>query len=80
VEMGVFTGQARIWGTSNPRYWANLDPERPKKKVGLILDLGRHVKPYITPDDADAVLAIIRRRSNLAPGEAHGESERGPFV
>ncbi|MGO8723696.1 MAG: hypothetical protein ACLQRM_13330, partial [Acidimicrobiales bacterium] len=30
VELSTFRGQARIWGTANPRYWANLDPGRPR--------------------------------------------------
>jgi hypothetical protein len=27
------SGKWRIWGTGNPRYWANLDTKRPKKKA-----------------------------------------------
>ena len=53
VDIGAFTGRARIWGTSNPRYWANFDPRRPKKTVGLVLDIGKSVKPFITSDDPD---------------------------
>ncbi len=65
VEMGAFSGKGRIWGTANPRYWANLDPQRPKKSVGLILDVGHFVHPFITPDDPDAVEALIREHANL---------------
>jgi hypothetical protein len=61
-EMRALTGKWRIWGTSSPRYWLNLDPRRPRKSVALILDLGRRVRPVITPDDPDAVQAIIERR------------------
>ncbi len=43
VNMGALTGRARIWGTANPGMWAGLDPARPRKRVGLILDLGRSV-------------------------------------
>jgi hypothetical protein len=60
VEMGVFGGQLRIWGTGHPRYWASLDPGRPAKKDALILDLGRFVRPFLTPDDTDAVEAVLR--------------------
>ncbi|MTD58110.1 hypothetical protein [Amycolatopsis pithecellobii] len=60
VEMGAFTGRGRIWGTANFRYWASLDPARPHKKVGLILDVGRTVRPFVTPDDPGTVEAIIR--------------------
>jgi hypothetical protein len=77
VEMGAFTGKGRLWGSANPRYWAGLDPGRPRKQVGLILDLGRTVQPFITPDDPDAVEAIIQEHAGVEPGETDG---RGPFV
>jgi hypothetical protein len=67
VDIGLFTGKGRIWGTANPRYWASLDPRRPAKDVGLILDLGRPVRPFITPDDPDAVERAIREHANLDP-------------
>ncbi|MGZ4181673.1 MAG: hypothetical protein ACXVUL_13450 [Solirubrobacteraceae bacterium] len=60
VELGLTRGRARLWGTANPRYWASLDPRRPSKRRGLVLDLGRAVRPLITPDDPDAVEACIR--------------------
>ena len=34
-------------------YWANLDAKRSSKKEGLVLDLGKRVKAFITPDDPD---------------------------
>jgi hypothetical protein len=78
VDIGAFTGRARTWGTTNPRYWANFDPTRPKKKVGLILDIGKSVRPFITPDDLDVAEAVIRERAELAPG---GETPtRAPTV
>jgi hypothetical protein len=67
VDVGAFTGRARIWGTTNPGYWANLDPQRPSKKTGLILDLGKRVKPFITADDPDAAEKVIRERAKLGP-------------
>ena len=77
-EMGAFSGRGRIWGTANPRYWASLDPQRPKKSVGLILDVGRFVRPFITPDDPNAVEALIREHANLAtPIEDSGS---GPVI
>ena len=60
VALSTLRGKPRIWGTANPRYWASLDPQRPKKSTALILDLGHFVRPFITPDDAAAVEAIIR--------------------
>ena len=71
VDMGAFTGSWRIWGTGNPRYWASLDPRRPKKKVALVLDLGAAVQPFVTPDDPDAFEASIREHTFVGPTK-HG--------
>jgi hypothetical protein len=63
VELGTLSGRARIWGTSNPRYWASLDPRRPRKAMGLVLNVGGQIRPFLTPEDADAVVALIRERA-----------------
>jgi hypothetical protein len=78
VDITASTGKLRIWGTDNPHYWLSLDPQRPRKKVGLILDVGRYVRPFITPDDPDAVEAIIRQRAGLGPDA--DSSRQAPFV
>jgi hypothetical protein len=78
VGIGTLTGKGRIWGTANPHYWANLDPGRPGKDVGFILDLGGFVRPFITPDDPDAFEATVRARSTLAPPSEGGRP--GPVV
>ena len=77
IEMGVLSGRGRIWGTASPGYWAHLDPSRPSKKVGLVIDLGKRVKPFITPEDPDAVEALVRERAGLGPG---GDPGRGPLL
>ncbi|MFC1419028.1 hypothetical protein [Streptacidiphilus cavernicola] len=79
VETSALRGRARIWGTANPRYWASLDPGRPGKQTALLLDLGRFVHPFITPDDPDAVERLLQERSNLGPATGDGEG-RGPLV
>jgi hypothetical protein len=66
VGMGLFTGRGRIWGTANPRYWASLDPARPRKSVGFVIDVGAKVRPFVTPDDPAAFEAELR--AHLAPG------------
>jgi hypothetical protein len=58
-------------------YWANLDTARPSKKEGLVLDLGKSVKPFITPDDVDHVESILRDRAGLGPA---GPTIAGPFI
>lgn len=73
VEMGPLTGRGRIWGTANPHYWASLDPKRAGKRAALVLDLGRFVRPFLTPDDVDAVEAAIRSHTIVPIGtDGHG--------
>jgi hypothetical protein len=78
VDIGTFTGRGRIWGTANISYWANLDPSRPRKTTGLVLDLGKRVSPFVTPDDTDRAEAVIRERAHLGP--ADGGSSPGPVI
>jgi hypothetical protein len=78
VEMGPLTGRGRIWGTASPRYWASFDPARPRKSAALIVDLGKRTRPFVTPDDPDAVEAIIRQRTALPPGDV--PTPPGPVV
>lgn len=49
----------RLWGSGDFVHWWNLDPNRTGKKVALVLDVGRHVRPTITPDDPATVQRII---------------------
>jgi hypothetical protein len=49
----------RLWGTTIPGYWFNLDPNRRHKSIGLVIDTGRRIKPIITPDDPDRLLAAL---------------------
>ena len=67
VELGPLSGQGRIWGTANPTLWASLDPARGGKAEALILDVGRRVRPFITPDDVGAVEAAIRDHAAPTP-------------
>jgi hypothetical protein len=68
--ISTWTGRWRIWGTASPRYWAHLDPGRPRKTIGLVLHMKGFVRPWITPDDPDLVAAIIsaHRGGRAAPG------------
>ncbi len=79
VAVSAVRGRGRIWGTANPGYWANFDPGRPHKSTGFVLDLGRRVKPFLTPDDPEAFDAVVRARSGLGPA-ADGGARRGPVI
>jgi hypothetical protein len=77
VTLTALKGRLRIWGTANLEYWANLDTKRSTKREGLVLDLGKRVKPFITPDDPDLVESIIRECASLGPA---GPTTPAPFL
>jgi len=52
----------RLWGSGDLRHWWNLDRDRPKKSVAFELDVGRRIRPTITPDDPEAVGRILDER------------------
>jgi len=59
----------RVWGTTIPGYWFNLDPRRPSKSVGFVVDAGRMVKPVITPDDPDRLVEALRSHDVAVTGQ-----------
>lgn len=78
VSLGALRGRGRIWGTANPRVWASLDPKRPTKHTGFLIDCGRSVTPLITPDDPEAADACLR--AHLADGVIADNSQGAPIV
>ncbi|HXC19536.1 MAG TPA: hypothetical protein VNT80_06465 [Acidimicrobiales bacterium] len=77
VTLTALKGRLRLWGTANMAYWANLDTKRSSKQEGLVLDLGKRVKAFITPDDVDGVESLIRERAHLGPA---GPTIPAPFL
>ncbi len=67
VPTGAFSGKWRIWGTTRPDRWAHLDPQRPSKQTALVIDTGRFVKPFISPDDPERVKQIIEQHLTPRP-------------
>jgi len=49
----------RLWGTTDPRRWFNLDWGRRRKRVAFLLDLGKRVSPVITPDDPRRIAEVL---------------------
>jgi hypothetical protein len=77
VGVAHFAGRWRIWGSTTFRYWANLDLGRPRKKVGFIFDIGRGVRPFVTPDDPDAFEGALRQR--IGPAKITDRTGGGPI-
>lgn len=50
----------RIWGSGDFIHWWNLDPGRTHKDLALVLDVGRRIRPTITPNDPEAVERILQ--------------------
>jgi hypothetical protein len=59
------TGRGRGWGTAHPGYWFPLDVRRASKRVLVVFDLGRRVKPCVTPDDPDRFIEILHGRVSV---------------
>jgi hypothetical protein len=77
VTLSPSRGRARLWGSANIHLWANLDTKRTRKSEGLILDVGKRVKPFITPNDVDALETLLREKAGLGPA---GPTVRSPFI
>ena len=63
-------------GDGEPALLGQPRPGAAVEAGGLVLDLGRRVHPFLTPDDPDAVEAAIRERTGLGPSQ----TGRGPVV
>ncbi|HVY11784.1 MAG TPA: hypothetical protein VHB18_16715 [Mycobacteriales bacterium] len=51
--------RGRIWGSGDLVHWWNLDTGRFRKGAALVIDIGKTVKPTITPKDPDTVERIL---------------------
>ena len=52
-------GKYRIHGSGDLVHWFNFDPRRPRKDVALVIYLGGRVRPVVTPDDPERVIAEL---------------------
>lgn len=53
--------RGRVWGTGNFVDWHNFDVGRPRKKTALAINLGRHIRPVVTPDNPGEVIRVLAR-------------------
>ena len=63
--MGWLSGRGRGWGTTHPGYWFPLDLRRASKRVLVVFDLGRRVKPCVTPDDPHRFIELLHGRVSV---------------
>ena len=50
--MTAWRGRYRIWGSGDFTHYGETTIRNARRKsVGFFLDLGRHVVPFVTPDD-----------------------------
>ncbi|WP_369386380.1 hypothetical protein AB5J72_01280 [Streptomyces sp. CG1] len=70
MPLSLRTGSWRIWGSGDLVHYFNLDPGRPQKRVAFIVDLGRRVKPVITPNEPERLAAELT---------AHGVAVSNPL-
>ncbi|MBV8301787.1 MAG: hypothetical protein JOY68_07675 [Candidatus Dormibacteraeota bacterium] len=50
----------RLWGSGDFLHWWNLDLRRTGKTLALVIDVGRRVRPTITPDDPATAERVIK--------------------
>lgn len=64
-ETGALSGRFRLvgFGLRRPFHFFHWDRRRSGKRVAIALDLGRRVRPVISPDDHLQVLAALDERS-----------------
>lgn len=62
LTMTALTGQWRIWGMGLSPYWYHYDALRPTKSRSICLDLGKIVKPILTPEHHDEVLLLLKEK------------------
>lgn len=52
-------GQYRVQGIDMRGRWYSRDRDRGEKELAIDLDVGRRIRPILTPRDPDAVLEIL---------------------
>lgn len=60
ISLTALGDRWRLWGSSMPSYWANLDMRRSHKNAGFVIDLGCRVQPVVTRDDPDTFEKVLR--------------------
>ena len=61
------TGQLRMWGSGNLHHWYYLDRSRRNKTRRIVLDLGQSMRPVLTPDRPDELVAVLQEQTGMSP-------------
>lgn len=59
--LAAWHGQFRVQGVDHLGRWYSRDRHRGEKERAIDLTVGRVIRPVLTPDDPDKVLAILER-------------------
>ncbi|MBO1419666.1 hypothetical protein [Streptomyces sp. FH025] len=70
VPLTPVRGRWRIWGSGDFTHYYNLDPGRPHKDVAFVVDLAGRIKPVITPDDPESLIAALATHGITVTGAA----------
>ena len=66
-------GKIRIHGSGDLVHWFNFDPRRTRKDVALVIHLDGKIRPVITPDDPERVIAELAAHGvNVTRGREAG--------
>jgi hypothetical protein len=72
VKMSAL-GKTRIHGSGDLVHWFNFDPHRPRKETALVIHPDGRIRPVVTPDDPDRMIADLRSHGvNVTSGSEPG--------
>ena len=65
IELGALTGRHRLvgFGCRRPRHFFHWDRKRGSKKQSVALDVGRFVRPVISPERTDELLRSLEKQT-----------------
>lgn len=69
----AWKGQYRLHGMDLRGRWYSRDRNRAEKDLAIDLDVGKRIRPVITPDDPTQVLEILNQRTATSTGGSEPE-------
>ena len=60
INIGSLTGKLKVWGMNYKLLWFHFDAGRLFKNHGIVIDIGKYIKPAITPEDINKVFHILQ--------------------